>query len=68
MADEKDELQETELSYDQKKEIAKWFLLNAPAGEINYVAKGTQLHTWGEYVFFWCVSNSTEMWTLHTDS
>nr|VDC92638.1 unnamed protein product [Brassica oleracea] len=39
MADEKDELQETELSYDQKKEIAKWFLLNAPAGEINYVAK-----------------------------
>ncbi|CAF2126353.1 unnamed protein product [Brassica napus] len=39
MADEEDELQETELSYDQKKEIAKWFLLNAPAGEINYVAK-----------------------------
>ncbi|CAN6818147.1 unnamed protein product [Brassica oleracea] len=39
MADEESELQETELSYDQKKEIAKWFLLNAPAGEINYVAK-----------------------------
>ncbi|CAF2373517.1 unnamed protein product [Brassica napus] len=39
MADEEDELPETELSYDQKKEIAKWFLLNAPAGEINYVAK-----------------------------
>jgi len=41
MADEEDELLETELSYDQKKEIAKWFFLNAPAGEINYVAKGT---------------------------
>ncbi|CAN8269651.1 unnamed protein product [Cochlearia groenlandica] len=39
MADEADELQETELSYEQRKEIAKWFLLNAPAGEINYVAK-----------------------------
>lgn len=39
MADEEDELLETELSYDQKKEIAKWFFLNAPAGEINYVAK-----------------------------
>ena len=45
MADEEDELPETELSYDQKKEIAKWFLLNAPAGEINYVAKGTLTHT-----------------------
>ncbi|KAL8130482.1 hypothetical protein V2J09_019637 [Rumex salicifolius] len=34
MADE-----EGELSDKQKKEIAKWFLLNAPAGEIKYVAK-----------------------------
>ncbi|XP_010546722.1 PREDICTED: F-actin-capping protein subunit alpha [Tarenaya hassleriana] len=39
MADEEDEFAEAELSYDQKKEIAKWFLLNAPAGEINYVSK-----------------------------
>nr|KJB45290.1 hypothetical protein B456_007G300100 [Gossypium raimondii] len=31
--------EETELSDKQKKEIAKWFLLNAPAGEIQYVAK-----------------------------
>lgn len=45
MADEDDGLPETKLSYDQKKEIAKWFLLNAPAGEINYVAKGTLSHT-----------------------
>ncbi|XP_065852754.1 F-actin-capping protein subunit alpha [Euphorbia lathyris] len=28
-----------ELSDKQKKEIAKWFFLNAPAGEIEYVAK-----------------------------
>uniref|UniRef100_A0A9I9CIP5 F-actin-capping protein subunit alpha n=1 Tax=Cucumis melo TaxID=3656 RepID=A0A9I9CIP5_CUCME len=34
MADE-----EVELSDEQKKEIAKWFLLNAPAGEIQFVAK-----------------------------
>ncbi|EOY11507.1 F-actin capping protein alpha, putative isoform 4 [Theobroma cacao] len=31
--------EETELSEEQRKEIAKWFLLNAPAGEIQYVAK-----------------------------
>ncbi|KAF3454530.1 hypothetical protein FNV43_RR04978 [Rhamnella rubrinervis] len=35
MADE----EETELSEKQKKEIAKWFLLNSPPGEIQYVAK-----------------------------
>ncbi|PPD91834.1 hypothetical protein GOBAR_DD11241 [Gossypium barbadense] len=31
------EEEETELSDDQKKGIAKWFLVNAPAGEIQYV-------------------------------
>ncbi|KAL4352981.1 hypothetical protein GQ457_06G023760 [Hibiscus cannabinus] len=31
--------EETELSDQQKKGIAKWFLINAPAGEIQYVAK-----------------------------
>ncbi|PSS03029.1 F-actin-capping protein subunit alpha like [Actinidia chinensis var. chinensis] len=36
---EDDETQEPELSDKQKKEIAKWFLLNSPAGEIQYVAK-----------------------------
>ena len=55
MADEENELQETELSYDQKKEIAKWFLLNAPAGEINYVAKGTQLHLRRICFFLMCI-------------
>ncbi|GMH13144.1 hypothetical protein Nepgr_014985 [Nepenthes gracilis] len=37
MADEQSP--DSELSDDQKKEIAKWFLINAPAGEIQYVAK-----------------------------
>ncbi|KAG7021076.1 F-actin-capping protein subunit alpha [Cucurbita argyrosperma subsp. argyrosperma] len=31
--------EEVELSHEQKKEIAKWFLLNAPSGEIQFVAK-----------------------------
>ncbi|KAK8633293.1 hypothetical protein V6N13_014139 [Hibiscus sabdariffa] len=31
--------EETELSDEQKKGIAKWFLINAPTGEIQYVAK-----------------------------
>lgn len=35
--------EEVELSHEQKKEIAKWFLLNAPSGEIQFVAKGYQL-------------------------
>ncbi|KAK1370708.1 F-actin-capping protein subunit alpha [Heracleum sosnowskyi] len=35
MADE----EETEISVEQKIEIAKWFLLNSPPGEIQYVAK-----------------------------
>ncbi|OAY68996.1 F-actin-capping protein subunit alpha [Ananas comosus] len=41
MADGGDDADEAaaELTDKQKKEIAKWFLTNAPAGEINYVAK-----------------------------
>lgn len=39
MADD-GECGEVEMSDEQKKEIAKWFLLNSPAGEIQYVAKG----------------------------
>ncbi|GLT90226.1 hypothetical protein SLE2022_081700 [Rubroshorea leprosula] len=31
--------EEPELNGEQKKDIAKWFLLNSPAGEIQYVAK-----------------------------
>lgn len=37
MAEE--EYYDSELSDKQKKEIAKWFLLNSPAGEIQYIAK-----------------------------
>lgn len=37
MASEEEE-EEAELSEKQKKEIAKWFLLNSPAGEIHFVA------------------------------
>jgi capping protein alpha len=36
---EEEESQESELSDEQKIEIAKWFLLNSPPGEIVYVAK-----------------------------
>ncbi|KAH7666738.1 F-actin-capping protein subunit alpha protein [Dioscorea alata] len=39
MADGADEHEEAELHEEQKKEIAKWFLAHAPAGEIQYVAK-----------------------------
>lgn len=35
--------EEVELNSKQKKEIAKWFLLNSPAGEIQYVAKDLRL-------------------------
>lgn len=30
----------SQLTDNQQIEIAKWFLLNSPAGEIQYVAKG----------------------------
>lgn len=41
LEEEEDSLEsETELTDEQKIEIAKWFLLNSPAGEIQYVAKG----------------------------
>lgn len=36
---EEEEYPDVELSDKQKKEIAKWFLLNSPAGEIQYIAK-----------------------------
>lgn len=42
MADGVDEPEEAAgLGEKEKLEIAKWFLTNAPAGEIHYVAKGT---------------------------
>lgn len=47
--------EETELRDKQKKEIAKWFLLNAPAGEIQYVAKGLSLSL---YCSVWWISST----------
>eukprot|EP00268_Persea_americana_P064034 TRINITY_DN8379_c0_g1_i11.p1 TRINITY_DN8379_c0_g1~~TRINITY_DN8379_c0_g1_i11.p1 ORF type:complete len:308 (+),score=54.63 TRINITY_DN8379_c0_g1_i11:152-1075(+) len=41
MSDE-DDLQQPEPTPKQKKEIAKWFLANAPPGEIHYIAKDIQ--------------------------
>ncbi|CAI9103420.1 OLC1v1001892C3 [Oldenlandia corymbosa var. corymbosa] len=38
-SDEDGESREVELSHKQKLEIAKWFLMNSPPGEIQYVAK-----------------------------
>jgi capping protein alpha len=32
--------EDCELNEKRKREIAKWFLLNSPAGEIQYIAKG----------------------------
>jgi len=36
-----EEEEDSELSDKHKVEIAKWFLLNSPPGEIKYVAKGS---------------------------
>lgn len=43
MADEEEAQEAEQLSDKQKMEIAKWFLLNSPPGEIQYVAKGSSL-------------------------
>ncbi|KAJ9541756.1 hypothetical protein OSB04_028262 [Centaurea solstitialis] len=50
MADE-EEPQETELSDNQKIDIAKWFLLNSPPGEIQYMAKDLRLVLKDENVY-----------------
>lgn len=50
--DESDAVSPT-ISYQEKKEIAKWFLLNAPAGEIKYVAKGRRLSFFFLKFRFW---------------
>ena len=52
MADGGDEPDEAEeLGGRQKAEIAKWFLANAPAGEIQYVAKGATPLSSFSYIF-----------------
>lgn len=46
-----DEEEESELSDKQKVEIAKWFLLNSPPGEIQYVAKGSSSFAFPSFLF-----------------
>ncbi|XP_043708083.1 F-actin-capping protein subunit alpha [Telopea speciosissima] len=54
MADEESQ----ELSEKQKKEIAKWFLVNSPAGEIQYVAKDIRSILKDENVYKMAVSEA----------
>ncbi|KAJ4968230.1 hypothetical protein NE237_014931 [Protea cynaroides] len=54
MADEESQ----ELSDKQKKEIAKWFLVNSPAGEIQYVAKDVRSILMDEDVYNMAVSEA----------
>lgn len=49
----------SQLTDKQKIEIAKWFLLNSPAGEIQYVAKGNPTYS------LICTCGCTNVCTLH---
>jgi capping protein alpha len=55
-----EEEEESELSDKQKVEIAKWFLLNSPPGEIQYVAKGSSSSllfiSFASFFFFFYIS------------
>ncbi|KAL7205275.1 hypothetical protein ACSBR2_018251 [Camellia fascicularis] len=55
---EEDETQGSELSDKQKREIAKWFLLNSPAGEIQYVARDVRSVLNDENVYNTAVSEA----------
>ncbi|XP_052207353.1 F-actin-capping protein subunit alpha-like [Diospyros lotus] len=61
MASEND----SELTEKQKKDIAKWFLLNSPAGEIQYVAKDVRKVLNDDNVYMTVVS---EAFRLHNKS
>lgn len=71
MADE----EEAELSETQKKEIAKWFLLNSPPGEIQYVAKGNlslYIYIYSlicilNFVFFFCLVSMADVKAILDD-
>eukprot|EP00262_Sarcandra_glabra_P015741 TRINITY_DN492_c0_g1_i1.p1 TRINITY_DN492_c0_g1~~TRINITY_DN492_c0_g1_i1.p1 ORF type:complete len:307 (-),score=52.74 TRINITY_DN492_c0_g1_i1:45-965(-) len=56
MAD--NESQEPELTEKQKKDIAKWFLTNAPTGEIQYIAKDVRSVLMDEHVYNMAVSEA----------
>lgn len=53
-----EEEEESELSDKHKVEIAKWFLLNSPPGEIKYVAKGSSSSS-SLFLFFLSIYCST---------
>ncbi|XP_077218383.1 subunits of heterodimeric actin filament capping protein Capz superfamily [Tasmannia lanceolata] len=53
-----DESLEPELDEKQKKEIAKWFLTNSPAGEIQYIAKDIRSVLMDEHVYNKAVSEA----------
>lgn len=60
MSDEEET--ESQLSDDQKIEIAKWFLLNSPAGEIQYVAKDIQAVLKNERLYSKAVAEAFPMY------
>lgn len=57
---------EEKLNPKQKKEIAKWFLLNAPAGEIHYVAKDVKAILEGDEEAY--ESAASEAFPVHNKS
>ncbi|KAL4202785.1 hypothetical protein AMTRI_Chr02g222910 [Amborella trichopoda] len=57
MAEQK-ESEPEELSKKQRKEIAKWFLINSPPGEIQYVAKDVESLLMDEHVYEMAVSEA----------
>ncbi|XP_068659794.1 F-actin-capping protein subunit alpha [Aristolochia californica] len=53
-----DDYPQPDLTIKQKKEIAKWFLTNAPSGEIQYIAKDIQSVLMDEHVYKMAVSEA----------
>ncbi|XP_010259600.1 PREDICTED: F-actin-capping protein subunit alpha [Nelumbo nucifera] len=58
MSEEDSQEPESELTEEQKTEIAKWFLLNSPSGEIQYVAKDIRSVLMDENVYNMAVSEA----------
>ncbi|KAF4364127.1 hypothetical protein F8388_003507 [Cannabis sativa] len=52
------DVEESELNETQKKDIAKWFLLNSPPGEIQYVAKDVKAILDGDELYEEAASES----------
>jgi len=56
--------EECELNEKQKREIAKWFLLNSPAGEIQYIAKGRSVGHIYDFFFVIFVAFRIYYWSV----